>query len=359
MKVQGLILVLLFPWFVQAQQLYYGTRLSTFTLTGAESQDDLQVLPIHDGDIITAENIRASIQALYESGHYSSIEVDAAPAPNGTTSLTFRVRPNYFFSTFRIDPPNILDRPLSGYIRLPVGDKFTETALDQVVEDTKNLLKSEGYYQATLTVEKAFDEATHLAFVTLRTKPGARAKVGKLSVHGGEETFPHMELPNAFGLKVGDIFTTARLEKGVSAIRAKFTQLDFINTQVNIDPDPEHAYNAAANTVDLNVSIQPGQFAYVKPVGFAISQKKLRGLVPIYEEGMVDRDLVDEGALNITRYVQQQGYFDAEVMADIIDRRLRTQFRSTTRSRPEFDILPWTSALKATISSQPTKSVRG
>src|SRR5580692_2677311 len=163
MKVRGLILVLLFPWFVQAQQQYYGTRLSTSTLAGVESQDDLQALPIHSGDILSAENVRASIQALYDSGHYSTIEVDAAADANGGTALTFRVRSNYFFSTFRIDPANILDRPLSGYIRLPVGDKFTTAAIDRVVVDTNNLLKSEGYFQATVTAEKAFDEETHLA----------------------------------------------------------------------------------------------------------------------------------------------------------------------------------------------------
>jgi len=319
MKVQGIILVLLFPWVVLAQQQYYGTRLSISTLAGAESQDDLQALPIHPGDIITLENVRASIQALYASGHYSTIDVDAAAAADGGTALTFRVRPNYFFSTFRIDPGNILDRSLSGYIRLPVGDKFTTAAINRVVEDTRNLLKAEGYFQATVTAEKAFDEETHLADVTLRAKAGTRAKVGKVNLHGGELSFPNMELSHAFGLKTGDDFTTARLDKGVAAIRAKFTQLDFINTKVTIDPGPEQAYDAATNTLDLNVTVQPGQFAYVKAAGFNLSQKKLRELVPVYEEGMVDRDLVDEGALAITRYVQQEGYFDAEVMSDIVN----------------------------------------
>src|SRR4051812_10515453 len=75
MKVQSLILVLLLPWLVQAQQQYYGTRLSTMTLAGAGSQDDLQVLAIHPGDILTPENVRASIQALYDTGHYSHIVV--------------------------------------------------------------------------------------------------------------------------------------------------------------------------------------------------------------------------------------------------------------------------------------------
>ena len=34
--------------------------------------------------------------------------------------------------------------------------------------------------------------------------------------------------------------------------------------------------------------------------------------MPIYEEGTVDRDLVNEGAFNIRDYMQRKGYFDAD-----------------------------------------------
>ena len=62
MKVQGLILGLLLPWFAQAQQQYYGTRVSGLALSGTESQADLEKLPLHPGDVLTSENLRASIQ---------------------------------------------------------------------------------------------------------------------------------------------------------------------------------------------------------------------------------------------------------------------------------------------------------
>ena len=54
----GLILGLLLPWFVQAQQQYYGAHVSSLALSGAESETDLQALPIHPGDVLTVENLR-------------------------------------------------------------------------------------------------------------------------------------------------------------------------------------------------------------------------------------------------------------------------------------------------------------
>src|SRR5207237_1234193 len=136
----------------------------------------------------------------------------------------------------------VLERPLSGYFRLPVGDKYTTPALNLVVQKTMDLLKSEGYFQASVTADTALDEENHLAVVTLKAKAGPPAKVGMVHLSGGEETFPKMELAKIFNLKPGDDFTTARLEKARSDIRAKFTELSFLSTRVNIVPDLPDAY---------------------------------------------------------------------------------------------------------------------
>ena len=133
MKVQALILVLLVPWFVHAEQQYYGTRVASLALSGSESQADLDVLPIHPGDLITPENIRSALQALYNTGHYSYVEVDAAPDASGGTRLTFNVHSNFFFSTIRLEPeifsigrcPDISAcRMARGSLRLPSIKSF-------------------------------------------------------------------------------------------------------------------------------------------------------------------------------------------------------------------------------------------
>src|SRR5437870_417374 len=103
MKVQALILVLLVPWFGHAQSQYYGTRVAGLELSGADSDADLQVIPLHTGDTITVDNVRSAIRALYATGLYNYVEVDATPAGNGATNLTFIVRVNFFFSTIRLD----------------------------------------------------------------------------------------------------------------------------------------------------------------------------------------------------------------------------------------------------------------
>jgi outer membrane protein assembly complex protein YaeT len=314
MKVPGLILGLLLPCLAEAQE-YYGTKVSTLTLAGSESQSDLEKLPLRVGDTLTVENVRASIQILYDTGHYRDVEVDAVGLSDGTTSLTFRVRLNYFFSTIRLDPEDLLERPLSSYFRLPIGERLTSARVERIVQDTTELLRSEGYFQAVVTPQYMMDDTNRLAAVTLKTTPGRRATVGAVVIKGGELTFSQEELFDAFGLEPGDEFSGSELERGVADIRTEFTDLRFLNTKVSVD----RSYNQPANSVDLNVSIQPGQFALVQPRGFEISRKKLSELVPIFEEAAVDTDLVEEGRIAITRHMQQEGYSDATVAAETIE----------------------------------------
>ncbi|PYS16260.1 MAG: outer membrane protein assembly factor BamA [Acidobacteria bacterium] len=314
MKVQVLILVLLVPSWLDAEQQYYGTRIASLTLSGAESQADLPLLPIRSGEIITAENIRLSIQALYNTGHYSYVEVDATPAANGETNLDFRVRSNFFFSTIRLEPENILERPLSGYFRLPYGEKFTTSTVDALVRETAEMLKAEGYFEATITPKNQLDEASHLAFVTLSVTPGNKARVGIVRVQGGLQTFSQKELLDAFNFKGGDEYSASRAEKGIANIRTKFSDLGFLNTKVT----ESRMYQQSTNTVDIDIMIEPGQFTLVETPGFKISKKKLRELVPVFEEGSVDEDLVEEGRVQILRYMQQEGYFEGVVGKELI-----------------------------------------
>ena len=98
-------------------------------------------------------------------------------------------------------------------------------------------------------------------------------------------------------------------------VRAKLTDLGFLNTRVNVD----QSYSNTTHTVDLNVTVEPGQFTLVETRGYDISEKTLRELVPVYEEGSVDPDLVEEGRVAIDRYLRQRGYFEAEVTSEIIE----------------------------------------
>ncbi len=316
MTVRCLIFLLLIPAVSFPQQPYYGTRVSGLTLSGTSVDSDLQFIPLRVGDTITPDNVREAIQFLYNTGRYHHIEVDATSEGAGT-HLTFSVRPYYYFSTFRLEPEYLLDRTLSGFFRLPVGEKFSETVADRIAADTVRLLINEGYIDAKVVPEIQLDSTTRLATVVLKADVQSKAVVSRIDITGGEEVFDRKELADAFGLQRGHKFSSQQYDAGLRRIRDKFVNLPagaFLNTRIDVS----RSDHADTNTVDFTLKIDPGLFTLVEVAGYEIGQKKLKALVPMYEEGSVDPDLVEEGRSKLRAFLQQEGYFEAEVRSEVI-----------------------------------------
>src|ERR1039458_190538 len=72
-------------------------------------------------------------------------------------------------------------------------------------------------------------------------------------------------------------------------------------------------YNASSNRVPLEVTLYAGLEVRVAVDGAKIPMRTLRKLVPIYQEGAVDEDLLQEGRRALREYFEREGYFDAKV----------------------------------------------
>ena len=59
--------------------------------------------------------------------------------------------------------------------------------------------------------------------------------------------------------------------------------------------------------------MNPGPTVEVRVTGAHLFKRTIRREIPIYEEGSVDQDLVDEGERNLISYFQSKGYFDVKV----------------------------------------------
>ena len=322
MRVISLLTVILLPLTALAQQPYFGTRVSSVEITGAPAEL-VEGIPLGPDDIISPASVRAAIQALYEKGRYASIEVDATPAPDGGTRLSFRVRAPHFFSTIRLEPADLLERPLSSYLDLPYGERFSRTEVDRIVERISEQLRAEGYLQARIEPSYEFGKETRLASVLITASVARRAQIQEVRFEGGTQTFGAEELQSFFGVRPGSSFSADALQSGIANIRSEFAELGFLNTNVTLDD----VYDGETNFLAMNVVIEPGPFTYVEVRGHEISDKDIRKLVPIYEEGSLDPDLIEEGLAAILEHMYQSGYFEATVRYELIAAPLDNAFQ--------------------------------
>ena len=311
MTIRRLIMLLWLPSVAFAQQSYYGTTAVGINLSADGNPADLDGLSIKVGDVITVENVRLSIQTLFDTGRYRSIEVEAVASGNGT-QLTFNVVRHIFFSTFQLLPENLLDRALSTLVRLPIGQRFSEERVQEIAEETKQVLREAGYFNAEVTPVVFPDTDPHLRRVELLAMTGPRARIGQIVIQGGGQVFPESKIRDDLKIKTGHRYSLSEIDKGDSAIRTRFSENAYVNTKVEATEE----YDATTNTVRLTVTIDPGQRTVIEIVSTApgkIDEEEIRKLLPIFEEGVLDEDLLQEGRDNIVEYLQQKGYFEAVV----------------------------------------------
>ena len=70
--------------------------------------------------------------------------------------------------------------------------------------------------------------------------------------------------------------------------------------------------------MDYDFNANQGPLVKVVVEGVKLSKSRLKLLVPIYEEGTIDNDLLNEGTYNIKDFLFQQGYFDAAVTVKVV-----------------------------------------
>src|SRR5271169_6309780 len=148
--------------------------------------------------------------------------------------------------------------------------------------------------------------------MTFHVAPGARAIVGEITV-GGDAGYSEAEIRQIAKLHSGDPVVSNRITRALQRIRARYQKQDRLLAQVEV---ASRTYRTEHNTVDYVFKVDRGPVVEIATDGFKLSQHVLHRLVPIYEEGAVDDDLLNEGRRNIQNHLQTLGYFEATVSVD-------------------------------------------
>jgi len=267
----------------------------------------------HAGQNYSSDAVRESLRQLYRSGRFADIRAEAS-AGEGGVRLDFVVRPNSFVNSVRVtglrEPPG--EGEALAALQLGLGEIFREQTLHDALERLQQTLREEGFYQAGIAVERKETAATYQMEILVRVVPGPRARIGAVTEHGATQT-NGKELLRQARLKQGQRVTEARLERGAERVRKYLTKRGHLSARASVR---RGEYDAKSNTVPLLLDIFAGPKVRVELKGAKISDKQLRKLLPIYQEGAVDEDLLQEGRRNIRDHRESQGYFDSQVRFD-------------------------------------------
>src|SRR5580700_6573808 len=256
------------------------------------------------------EQVARSLRALYGLGDYSDLKAVVTPVGSGVR-LDFLVRESLFFNEIRIEglTPPPTDSSAAAAMQLTLGRPFRQEDVDEGLAHLREVLKDEGLYTAEVSAENHPYPETHQMDVLVHVKAGPRARVEAVELKNGT-AYRDAEILSRLKMKAGQPVTTARLQRGTDRIRKFLVKKGRLSARAAVR---RGEYNAAKNTVQLDLEVTEGPQVQLAVTGAKFSRGELKRLVHVYQEGAVDTDLLEEGKRNIRERLERDGYFDAQV----------------------------------------------
>ena len=293
---------------------YDGMKVASVRLesgAGLPEERVQELIPQKAGEPLDRTKIRQSIENLYRTGRFADVEVRAERTPAGEVALVFVAAENYFVGIVSVDkalnPPSY-DQMVNA-TKLQLGELFTHEKLTAAVTRLKRILQDHGYYRAEVSEKHFANEATQQIDIAFHIVPGSPARVGTISVDG-DPGFTVEEIEEISHLRPGDRVTLNGTNRGLDKIRKKYQTRGHLEAQVAI---AQTVYHGETNRLDYQFRLDRGPVVGISVQGAGISGRRLKKLVPVYEEHAVDEDLLNEGKRNLRDFFQQKGYFDANV----------------------------------------------
>ncbi len=256
------------------------------------------------------EKIRGSLRRLYATGLYSNIEVDGVRTENDV-QIIFDGTPQLFVGRVNVDGVNDenFTSLLVGATKLSPGTPYTQARLDRGLQLIRNLLTRNGYYQATVVEGHSIDPANQQMNVNYIVTRGAQARVGAVAATGNSGMSLD-KLRKTAKLKRDSRVTRDTVHTALDKLRAHYQKQQLLESKVKLTG---RQYDRPTNHLNYTFDITQGNKVLVVVDGVKISKGSIRNLVPVYQEGTVDEDLLNEGDRRIRDFYQRKGYFDIQV----------------------------------------------
>jgi outer membrane protein insertion porin family len=295
-----------------------GLRVDKVEFRGVtfDSKDTLPgELPQKAGEPLEPAKVTAGVRKLFATGMYRDIRV-AGRREGGGVVLMYVGTPRYFVG--RVEIVGLKNERIASLLEystnLHPGTEFTQAMVAEGEDGLRKSLSSSGYFQPTVTATTTVDDAGRQVNVTYAVNIGPQARVGQITLEGQDPGLTVEEMRKKGKLKEGSKVNRETVSNALARLRKQYQKKDRLEATTSLR---QQTYVPSRKQVDYTFNANQGPLVKVVVEGVKLSTSRLKLLVPIYQEGTIDNDLLNEGTFNIKDYLLQQGYFDAAVSVKV------------------------------------------
>jgi len=311
---------------------YEGQNVSTVSLI-ANPHRDLQTLRAlvtqKTGEPYSGKKIEADAAALQRAGNFPEVRVSVVPDIAGLR-VEYLLEPAYYLGVVEFPgaTKTFSYTRLLQVVNLSDEDPYDPAQIPAAEDALTNFLQRNGYFQAKVHATPEIDDGHQLVNVDFTVETGKQARIASVTIDGADDA-ERLRLQHAIQslrarlsnglLKPGKSYSPTRISTATALMKRALTQQHRLASAIRENPPK---YDPTSNRVDVSFNVHVGPVVTIRTVGARLSPirflagRQMKKLVPIYSEGTVDRELVEEGQRNLADFFQKKGYYDVKVTTE-------------------------------------------
>jgi outer membrane protein assembly complex protein YaeT len=262
------------------------------------------------GAPLNRENLKRSLRQLFSTGLFETIAVEGVREEGGV-ALIFRGTPRTFIGTVTVAGAKggTLNTQLERAGQLAPGTRFTPAKLSQALEQMRTTLALNGFHEPVITQTMTAHPKEQLVDIAFHVVSGPQARVGAVDVTG-DPGMTAADFRHHAHLKAGERVDRETDNRALAGVLKVYRREERLEAEIKLE---SQQYAKEDHKTNFRFSATRGPVVKVLVDGANLSPERIRRVIPIFEEGSVDEDLLNEGNRRLRDYYQRLGYFDVKV----------------------------------------------
>jgi outer membrane protein assembly complex protein YaeT len=290
-----------------------GLPVRRITFAGVSS-DRLSHLSGHlaqaEGAPLSPDALKKSLHQLFSTGLFETLAAEGTREGDGV-AIVFRGTARTFIGRVSVEGAKgaTLNTQLERSSQLTLGALFTPDKLNQALEQMRATFAQNGFHEPVITPSLTVHPEEQLTDIAFHVVNGPQAHVGAVEVTG-DSGMNVNDFRRHAHLKAGSRVTHDTNSRALAGVLKVYQGQQRLEAEIKLE---SQQYSAGSHEASFRFSANQGPVVKVLVDGASISREKIKHAIPVFEEGSVDEDLLNEGNRRLRDYYQRLGYFDVKV----------------------------------------------
>ncbi|UCE22166.1 MAG: BamA/TamA family outer membrane protein [Candidatus Aminicenantes bacterium] len=291
-----------------------------------------RLIPIKTGEPFSFKRINSSIKQIYRTGLFSEVQV--AREGEQEVHLTFYLKRKLVARRIIFQTKEKLPRATlkENLLSLREGTFFSEPKLERAVQELKEILAHEGFFNPEIEAFTKKDLKSSSFDVFFRIVSFRKYMIKEINFTG-EMVIPEDELKREMKSQEGKEYIPSLLEDDITRLKELLYSKEYQRAEIEAG---DVTFNEREGNVSLSLNILPHEKIVIEVRGARIPLQLLR---PIWESQIFEEWGLAEGKAKILNYMRKKGFLFASVTSSIQKENNTMRVIHTVTPNKKFDII--------------------